>query len=558
MKKSYSRFYFSLLMLLFAGCFSCKKKVDPGENIEQALQLTRMEIDGKLVSESITRDVNRSPVIQIRFNAPLKKEKVSGAIVLNQGSALRIPITISFRQNDSILLITPEQPLTGLSRFQLSIGSTLESLNGSRPDAVGNLVFHTGIDSSDKFRVLTDDQFLDTVQRRTFAYFWEFGHPVSGLARERNSSGDLVTSGGSGFGLMTIPIAVERKFITRIDALERVKKTVGFLKNTAQTFHGAFPHWLNGRTGAVIPFSAKDNGADLVETSYLMAGLLTVRSYFSGTTPDEINLQKDITAIWEAVEWSWFRKSGENVLYWHWSPNFGWDMNMKIQGWNECLITYVMAAASPSFGIPKLVYTQGFARNGAQVTNQNQYGFQLPLGPSLGGPLFFSHYSFLGINPFGLRDEYASYEQQVVSHSKINRAYCAENPKRFAGYSNVCWGLTASDVPNGYAANAPGNDIGVISPTAAISSLPFTPQESMAALRFFYYQLGDKLWGEYGFADAFSIHELWFASSTLAIDQGPIVIMIENARSRLVWDLFLKNPEIKNGLRALGFTAPYL
>ena len=546
------------IVLLFTGTLSCKKKNNPTEPALVNLQLSSMEIDGKLVTESITRNVNRSPVIQLRFNAPLKKDKVAGAVVLNQGSALRIPISLTFKQNDSLLLITPEQPLPGLSSFQLSVGSTIESLNGNRPTEVSNLVFHTGIDSSDKFKVLTDDQLLDTVQRRTFAYFWEFGHPVSGLARERNSSGDLVTSGGSGFGLMTIPIAVERKFITRSEAIERVKKTVGFLKNTAQTFHGAFPHWLNGRTGAVIPFSAKDNGADLVETSYLMAGLLTVRSYFSGTTPDEINLQKDITAIWEAVEWSWFRKSGENVLYWHWSPNFGWDMNMKIQGWNECLITYVMAAASPSFGIPKLVYTQGFARNGSQVTNQNQYGFQLPLGPSLGGPLFFSHYSFLGINPFGLRDEYASYEQQVISHTKINRAYCAENPKKFAGYSNVCWGLTASDVPNGYAANAPGNDIGVISPTAAISSLPFTPQESMAALRFFYDKLGDKLWGEYGFADAFSIHELWFANSTLAIDQGPIVIMIENARSRLVWDLFLKNPEIKNGLRALGFTAPYL
>jgi hypothetical protein len=357
---------------------------------------------------------------------------------------------------------------------------------------------------------------------------------------------------------MTIPAAIERKFITRNDALERVKKTVGFLKNSAQTFHGAFPHWLNGKTGAVIPFSAKDNGADLVETSYLMAGLLTVRAYFSGTSAEEVNLRKDINTIWEAVEWSWFRKSGENVLYWHWSPNFGWDMNMKIQGWNECLITYVLAASSPTFGIPKSVYDQGFARSGAQVSNQNQYGFQLPLGPSLGGPLFFSHYSFLGINPFGLRDAYANYEQQVVSHSKINHAYCADNPKKFAGYSRVCWGLTASDVPNGYAASAPGNDIGVISPTAAISSLPFTPDESMAALRFFYYKLGDKLWGEYGFADAFSIQELWFAGSTLAIDQGPIVIMIENARSRLIWDLFLKNTEIKSGLRALGFTAPYL
>lgn len=558
MKKSNCYFLRISIILLFAGFLSCKKKSNPTEPVQANLQLTRMEIDGNLITESITRNVNRSPVIQVRFNAPLKKEKIDVAVVLNQGSALRIPIAFSWLQNDSIMLIKPEQPLPGLSRFQLSIGSTVESKNGNRLNAVYNLVFHSGIDSADKFSLLSDERLLDTVQRRTFAYFWEFGHPVSGLARERNTSGDLVTSGGSGFGLMTIPVAVERKFITRNDALERVKKTVGFLKNTAQTFHGAFPHWLNGKTGAVIPFSAKDNGADLVETSYLMAGLLTVRAYFSGTSTEEVNLRKDITTIWEAVEWSWFRKSGENVLYWHWSPNFGWDMNMKIQGWNECLITYVLAASSPTFGIPKSVYDQGFARNGAQVSTQNQYGFQLPLGPSLGGPLFFSHYSFLGINPFGLRDAYASYEQQVVSHSKINHAYCADNPKKFAGYSRVCWGLTASDVPNGYAANAPGNDIGVISPTAAISSLPFTPDESMAALRFFYYKLGDKLWGEYGFADAFSIQELWFAGSTLAIDQGPIVIMIENARSKLIWDLFLKNTEIKSGLRALGFTAPYL
>lgn len=547
-----------LLYALLPIVLCCQKKENPVEATPENLQLTRMEIDGNLVAESITRNVNRSPAIQVRFNAPLKKTSVEGAVVLNQGAALRIPIAFSWLQNDSILVIRPEQPLPGLSRFQLSIGSAIEAKSGNRLNQVYNLVFHTGIDSSDKFSILSDELLLDTIQRRTFAYFWEFGHPVSGLIRERNTSGDLVTSGGSGFGLMTIPVAVERKFITRNDALERVKKTVGFLKNSAQTFHGAFPHWLNGKTGTVIPFSAKDNGADLVETSYLMAGLLTVRAYFSGSTVDEINLRKDITSIWEAVEWSWFRKSGENVLYWHWSPNFGWDMNLKIQGWNEGLITYVLAASSPTFGIPKTVYEQGFARNGAQVSNQNHYGFQLPLGPSLGGPLFFSHYSFLGINPFGLRDAYANYEQQVVSHSKINHAYCVDNPKKFAGYSKVCWGLTASDVPNGYAANAPGNDIGVVSPTAAISSLPFTPQESMAALRFFYYKLGDKLWGEYGFADAFSLHELWFASSTLAIDQGPIVIMIENARSRLVWDLFLKNAEIKGGLRALGFSAPYL
>jgi hypothetical protein len=462
-------------------------------------------------------------------------------------------------KNDSVLVVTPEQPLKGLTKYQFNISSSLEAADGSKINGIYELLFQTGFDAVDKFPQLADDKLLDTIQRRTFAYFWEFGHPVSGLARERNTSEDIVTSGGSGFGIMTIPIAIERNFITKGEGLERMKKIVGFLKNTAQRFHGAFPHWLNGRTGTVIPFSQKDNGADLVETSYLIAGLLTAREYFIGGSPDEIALRNDITSIWESVEWSWFRKNGENALYWHWSTNFGWDMNMKIQGWNECLITYILAASSPTYGVPKEVYDQGFARSGGQVSNQSHYGFQLPLGPSLGGPLFWSHYSFLGVNPFGLKDAYANYEQQVVNHSKINHAYCVENPKKFAGYSNVCWGLTASDIPNnGYAANAPGNDIGVITPTAAISSLPFTPKESMDALKFFYYKLGDKLWGPYGFYDAFSFKDLWFASSTLAIDQGPIVIMIENHRSKLIWNLFTKSTEIKTGMRTLGFSAPYL
>jgi hypothetical protein len=457
------------------------------------------------------------------------------------------------------VVLTPTQPLKGLTKYQLNVGSSMTSTAGATLSGYYGLGFHSGIDSSNKFELVSDNQLLDLVQRKTFTYFLEFGHPVSGLSRERNNSEDLVTAGGSGFGIMTIPVAIERGFISKTEGLDRMKKIVGFLKNTAQRFHGAFPHWMNGKTGVVIPFSQKDNGADLVETSYLIAGLLTARAYFTGSNMDEVNLRADITKIWEEVEWSWFRKNNENVLYWHWSPNFGWDMNLKIQGWNECLITYLLAASSPSFAIPKSVYDQGFARNGAQVNNQNHYTFQLPLGPALGGPLFLAHYSFLGINPIGLKDAYANYEQQVVNHSKINHAYCVENRKRFTGYSSACWGLTASDIPNnGYAANAPGNDIGVITPTAAISSLPFTPMQSMNALRFFYYKLGDKLWGPYGFYDAFSLHELWFASSTLAIDQGPIIIMIENYRSKLIWDLFLKNTEIKIGMRTLGFSAPYL
>lgn len=549
-----------LICFLALQCIlSCNKKETPAPPVQSNLTLNRVEIDGAVVTTSPVRAVSRTPKIQLTFSAPINKAKAASYIILGENTLNRSELTFTFSNKDSVLVISTIQPLKGLTKYQLNVSSLMSSADGATLNSYYDLNFYTNIDTSNKFESLSDNQLLDLVQKKTFAYFWELGHPVSGLARERNNSEDLVTAGGSGFGIMTIPIAIERGFVSKTEGLERLKKIVGFLKNSAQRFHGAFPHWMNGRTGTVIPFSQKDNGADLVETSYLIAGLLTAREYFSGSSADEVNLRADITKIWEDVEWSWFRKNNENVLYWHWSPNAGWDMNLKIQGWNECLITYLLAASSPTYAIPKTVYEQGFARNGAQVSNQNHYGFQLPLGPPLGGPLFLAHYSFLGINPIGLKDAYANYEQQVVNHSRINHAYCVDNPKRFTGYSNVCWGLTSSDIPNnGYAASAPGNDIGVIAPTAAISSLPFTPTESMHALRFFYYKLGDRLWGPYGFYDAFSLHDAWFASSTLAIDQGPIVIMIENYRSKLIWNLLSNCSEIKTGMRALGFSAPYL
>ena len=419
-----------------------------------------------------------------------------------------------------------------------------------------NLV--TRIDSSDKFPQISDDALLTLVQKQTFAYFWDFGHPVSGLARERNSSGETVTSGGSGFGIMSIPVAINRGFISRAQGLARLQTIVAFLKNTAQKFHGAFPHWLNGTTGAAIPFGANDDGADLVETSYLMQGLITARQYFDGSDAAETTLRADINTLYNNVEWSWFRQSNQQVLYWHWSPNVGWAMNFPIRGWNECLITYVMAASSTTFGIPRSVYDQGWAQNGSMANNNSYYGVQLPLGAPYGGPLFFAHYSFLGINPTQLSDAYANYWTQNRNHTLINYNHCVSNPQQQFGYSNLCWGLTASDIEGGYTASSPTNDLGFIAPTAALSSMPYTPTESMNALKFFYYKLGDKLWGQYGFVDAFSLKSPWFADSYLAIDQGPIIVMIENYRTGLLWNLFTSAPEIKNGMRNLGFTAPYL
>jgi hypothetical protein len=269
-------------------------------------------------------------------------------------------------------------------------------------------------------------------------------------------------------------------------------------------------------------------------------------------------LRNDINTLWNEVEWDWFRQNGKKVLYWNWSPNFGFAVNVPVQGWNECLITYVLAASSTTHGIPKAVYDSGYARNGGMVNNNTYYGYQLPLGQSYGGPLFFAHYSFLGIKPNGLSDAYANYQTQTVNHTLINNNFCRTNPNNRFGYSDSVWGLTASDIPGGYTASSPTNDVGVIAPTAAVSSIPYTPTESLKALKFFYYVLGDKLWGDYGFKDAFSLQELWFADSYLAIDQGPIIVMIENYRTGLLWNLFTSCPEVKAGLLTLGFTAPYL
>ena len=408
---------------------------------------------------------------------------------------------------------------------------------------------------------LTDDQLLDLVQKQTFRYFWDFGHPVSGMARERSNKSfdyrdEVVTTGGTGFGIMATIVAAERKFITREQAAARTKKIVDFLWK-ADMFHGAFPHWLNGETGKVIRFSPKDDGADIVETSFLFQGLLTARQYYTADNPTESAIRNKILWMWEGIEWNWFTQN-QNELYWHWSPNNGWSMNHAIKGWNECLITYVLAASSPSSSISRRVYENGWANSNTFFNGKKYFDITLPLGFEYGGPLFFTHYSFLGLDPRGLKDQYADYWEQNKAHTLINRAYCIANPKKYKGYGANSWGLTASDSWQGYAAHSPTEDLGVITPTAALSAFPYTPEFSMQALRHFYEDKGSSIWGEYGFADAFSEEHNWVAKSYLAIDQGPIVVMIENYRSGLLWKLFMSNPDVQKGLTKLGFSSPAL
>lgn len=393
---------------------------------------------------------------------------------------------------------------------------------------------------------VADKKLLDEVQQSTLGYFWEYAHPVSGMARERTGSGDVVTSGGTGFGLQAIIAGVSRGWIGRADAVIRLTTLADFLAQ-ADRFHGAWPHWLNGSTGRVIPFSPKDNGGDLVETSYLINGLLTARAYFDGADAQETALRNNITELWESVEWDWYASRSDGLLYWHWSPDYNWDMNMPIRGWNEALITYILALSSPTHAISPAVYQDTWIAPNFGAA-QNYGGYTLKMGPAYGGPLFFAHYSFLSLNPKQMADTYTNYWLQNVNHTMANRSYSLNAAPKAYGYTENYWGLTASDDPNGYMAHQPGNDNGTVAPTAALSSFPYTPYYAMQALRNFYGSLKGQLVGEYGLLDAYNKSQSWVAKDQLAIDQGPIVVMIENYRSGLLWGLFTDLPEIQQGL----------
>jgi hypothetical protein len=411
----------------------------------------------------------------------------------------------------------------------------------------------------------SDDEFLTYIQQAHFNYMWDGAEATSGLACERihidgdypENDANVITTGGSGFGIAGLIAGIERGFITREEGAERLHKIAGYL-DKADRFHGVWPHWMMGPTGKVKPFGTKDNGGDLVESAFLMQGLLCARQYFAEGNESEQALAAHIDKLWKEMEWSWFL-NGKDVLYWHWSPDYAWEMNFPLEGYNECLIAYLLAASSPTYPIPASAYHNGWARGGEIKSDKTAYSLPLILkfngAEAYGGPLFWAHYSYIGLDPRGLHDAYADYWTLNKNQALINYAYCIQNPNSFKGYGDNCWGLTASYSVNGYSAHMPfQNDHGVITPTAALSSYPYTPEESFKALKHFYFDLGDKLWGTYGFYDAFSIEHNWYPQRYLAIDQCTIAPMIENYRTGLLWKLFMSCPEIQEGLERLGFT----
>ncbi len=408
-----------------------------------------------------------------------------------------------------------------------------------------------------------DDELLDYLQRSTFDYMWRGGEPNSGLAPERihldgvypENDQHIVTTGGSGFGIAGLVAAMDRGFITRDEGVARLRKIVDFL-GKADRYHGVWSHWIDGSTGKTKPFGTKDNGGDLVESSFLMQGLIIAREYLKDGNETERQLAADIDELWCGMEYDWYQ-NGQDVLYWHWSPDYNWEMNFPLEGYNECLITYILGASSPTHPITTEAWHKGWNRSGGIVSDKKAFGYPLVLkhngAEAMGGPLFWAHYSWIGLNPKGLKDQYADYWQLNRDHALINYNYCVTNPKGYAGYGPDCWGLTASYSPNGYAAHNPAEDLGVITPTAALSSFPYTPEESMRAAKNFYNR-GSQLRGKYGFYDAFSDQQHWTVPRYLAIDQLTIAPMIENYRSGLLWDLFMNAPEIKVGLDRLGIT----
>lgn len=407
----------------------------------------------------------------------------------------------------------------------------------------------------------TDSALLDMVQEYTLRYFTDFAHPHTGLARERSNdrNGDIVTTGGTGFGLMAMIAGVDRGFISKEEAVSIMDKTVTFLED-CEKFHGAWAHWYDGDTGEKFSFSKYDNGGDLVETAFLVEGLLCIRQWLQDSKTDkERELAERCDRLWKGVEWDWYTR-GTDSLYWHWSKDYGWKMNHPIKGFDETFITYVLGVSSPTHPISPKVYEACYKESSYYHNGKEYYGITLPLGMEYGGPLFFTHYSFIGLDPRVLTVDGHNMFDRNRAHALIHYNYAIDNPKGHEGLGAGLWGFTSSDDPLvGYTSHHPmtDNENGTVSPTAAVSSIVYTPEETMEMIRHLYYDLGEELFGIYGFYDAYNpsmVEGQQVVKSFLAIDQGPQVAMIENYRTGLLWDIFMSCPEIQEGLSKLGFS----
>lgn len=422
-------------------------------------------------------------------------------------------------------------------------------------------------------RGATPESLMMEVQEASFRYFYNWRHPVSGLAREKTpprqietinnltlrylrqvrDSKQLCTTGATGMGMFNLVVGVERGFITRGEGIAWALQMLQFLSSKAERFHGAFSHWLEGDTGRTLPFAGpEDNGADTVETAFLASGFIVLREYFTGDDAAEKEIRQLADGLWRDIEWDWFtRGEGQGApLYWHWSPNYGWDKEVPVRGFNEAAILYVLAVASPTHAIRPDSYRKAWQHTGYGSTRE-AFGIPMTLGHKLGPPLFFTHYSYLGLDPRRISYRGETYYEHFRKFCQVQVKYAASKANVFKGYGPL-WGLTASSGPKGYGVYSPGEkDDGTIAPTAALSSMPYLPKEGYAFLENLYLKYARELWKDYGFTDAFNLTQQWVSPLLLGIDAGPIAPMIENARTALCWKIFMKAPEVQAGLKTI-------
>lgn len=399
---------------------------------------------------------------------------------------------------------------------------------------------------------MTDDELLSMVQEASFHYYWDGAEPHSGMAHESvPGDSDIIAVGASGFGVMSLIVAADRGFAPREQVVQRMLKITSFLEH-ADRFHGVWPHYLSGKTGHVLPvFGLYDDGGDLVETSFLVQGLLAARGYFTHDNASERLLRDHITTLWEGIEWDRYMTPEKDALWWHWSPRFGYYIANRLQGFNESMITYVLAIASPTHPVPASLYETGWAAKGSlshpfPLAN-TYYGIHVDVNytPHSPGPLFFTHYNFFGLDPH-FRDKYTDWFRNNRNISLVQQKYAVENPGHFKGYGANAWGLSAVGGPLGYREFKPfDEDDGTLAPTAAGGAYAYTPEESLKAIKHFYRDLGREVWDIYGFRNAFNQQLDWYAPDELGLNQGPQAIMIENGRTGLLWKSFMSNPEIK-------------
>jgi hypothetical protein len=421
---------------------------------------------------------------------------------------------------------------------------------------------------------------LEKLQRNTFTYFWQETSPENGLIPDNTAAGPVPASiAGSGLALACYPVAVERSFVSRKEAAARALATLRFFWHGAQGesddaigYRGFFYHFLDVSTGRRVWQSELST----IDTAILIAGALTAAAYFDRPTEDERELRKLADDLYSRVDWRWAQHDAATVSH-GWTPETGF-LRYRWEGYNEALILYVLGLGSPSNPLPVESYTAW--------TSTYRWKKVYDIEFLYGGPLFMHQLSHLWIDFRGIQDAFMrrqaiDYFENSRRATYVQQQYTIRNPRGFRGYGRHAWGITASNGPGpasrrlrgraqrflGYAARGVphGPDDGTLAPWAVVASLPFAPEIVLPALQHAS-DAHEKVENEYGlvcslnptFSERGSKRQGWVSRDHFALDQGPVVLMIENYRSGLIWRLMRNCPYIVNGLRRAGFTGGWL